>query len=252
MLAFLKGGPYAEYFSRSADRIRPPSLNASVLPPIVRPAIHNQYRRPDQTVLDDFETNPPFTLSSSGGAVAGFNLSIPAAPPPPPTDVPLVTTYSGQAGSKPVAIKGYYQATKAVELAWPGTVGGKAYYVQNTVPAISDAFSKRWFSFRTGPHFEQTTPQEMTWELRSGDRFTFVNSSALSRIGVPYKAEINERQNLARFNITKCMFKTFRFNLAAIQADGRDLDLRAVSSARWVFDLTSNGRVVIDDIEYSN
>lgn len=231
-LAWIWQGPHLEYFSRPANKFRPDSLGTTVL--------YNQFHQPSGIkVLDDFETNidaGQAGTSSSGGSVGSAGMT--------------VTNLDKNLNSP--AVDHYYQATRGAELAWDRT-NGLDYYEQNTIAGTRDASGLNFLSFRIGSHYQQVLTQSFTVELTdTTGKVAYINSAELTPIASPYPANATGLGVAGLGDISKMEFQTFRFNLQVLQLGGYELDLTNLGTVRLIFDQTDNGKMAIDDIEFSN
>jgi hypothetical protein len=226
-LDWIWGGTYLEYFTRPADRIRPPSLIAAPLN-----SIQNEFNNPaGAVVLDDFESNPSSALSSSGGTVTQGGL----------------VSFAGTDTSLNDPANGLFDATNGAVLQWDRT-HGTDYYRQGTVAATQNVSSCQYLSFRMGLTADQTASANATIELQdSSGHVCYVSTAALVPLAIPYQiawAGVG--------NETKMAFQTYRLDLQALQESGNVLDLTHITEVSFIFDQTDTGKVAVDDIEFTN
>lgn len=245
--AFLEAYPhgqaaYRDFFARPPSSFRPPSVDPAI-------QLHNQYRlRTDAgggiaLVLDDYQTQPSKSISSSGQAVVTANL--------------LSLSEADLIGPDPAnpasPVDRFTQETKGAVIAW-SAAGAK--YEETVALGSRDFTLRKAISFRIAQQAlqPQTTglggdmSLTLTLEDESG-RTSSIVTSALTSIPGIYSARIPFS---SADSSTESVFKTLRFEPCLFKTDGRDIDLTKVKLVRFQLTPSPQGRFGFDDLELTD
>jgi hypothetical protein len=221
-----------------------------LIPLGVDPALvmHTQARLASVTkkVVDDYETNPAITLSSSGQAVS---TTVPLAQ----ISENLLQDPGVQVVDETEAFNRFFQETNGVLMGWSAA----AEYVETLAGADQDLRGAHTISFRVAqqPKATQTValagPLTLSVELEdAGAKTSAVSVGAIDTVPGIYVAQLDFGLGLRE--TTSAGFETFRIPVSAFTTGGRDIDLSAITKIRFKLAAPGDspqGRVAIDDIE---
>jgi dienelactone hydrolase len=218
--------------------------------PALALVMHSQARLAGvpKRVVDDYETNPAVTLSSSGQAVT--------------TTVPLANISENllldpgvQVADETEAFNRFFQETRGVLMGWSAA----AEYVETLAGPDQDLRGAHTISFRVAqqPKAAQTValagPLTLSVELEdAGAKTSSVSLGAIDTVPEIYVAQVDLKGMVGLRETTSAGFKTFRIPVSAFTTDGRDIDLSAITKIRFKLAApgdSTQGRVAIDDIE---
>ena len=97
----------------------------------------------------------------------------------------------------------------------------------------------------------------MAVALRDADgNESAIRLSAFTNIPEPHKRTDIDSEDVTHNRLTKSVFKTIRLPIASFLVDGRELDLTQIQKIVFQFrigdeTLTSQGRLALDDIEFT-
>jgi len=230
--------PAQDFFTRSPDRFRP--IGTQSIPAVRR--LVTMWRDELGTgnfTVDDFETQPTATTSSSGQPVA-FDVSS------------LVETGFADPNpvggwSSPEPDGGFWWETAGVIFDWNGT---DFRYDQTIDPAERDLSDDTYVSFvacQQSNHPETIAlagDASISLTLVDADGVSSrINTSAYGSIDVPYVRSAGGWGTA---------FKTFRVRIADFETNGSGIDLKNVETLRFEVGSangSARGRIGLDDIE---
>ena len=196
-------------------------------------------------MIDNFETNPLTTVSSSNQAVASSAGGI---------SEEYLQDPGAQVSSETEPFNRFFQETRGVLLNW----SGGAEYAQSLGLADQDLRGTRVLSFRVAqqPKHANTIalggPMTVSVELEdAAAKKSAVSVGILDTIPGIYTAQV-DMLDLGLTDTTSAAFKTFRIPVAAFVTDGRDIDLGHVIKIRIRLagpGDSPQGRISIDDLE---
>ena len=238
-----------EYLWRQWERFRP--LGAPVGPCIVVDLMYQEDPADGKLVLDDFQTNAPRTLSSSGGQVVG-NVDFWRERRLDDRDRAFTTNTDPMNG---MTMAGPNDTSSGITLGWPG--GDTRYLLFEVPDGYRDLSDFATLSLRAA----QASRHPLTAAELGDLDFTvelydlFGHRSAI-RIGA-YGGGIEEpyqRAGCGKGRGWASDWETIRIPLEDFRADGRRMEMRAIVAVglrfgpRFGSDL---GRIGIDDIEFT-
>jgi dienelactone hydrolase len=98
---------------------------------------------------------------------------------------------------------------------------------------------------------EQPEPLDLTVELRdTAGEVARLPLSSFSLLQPQIKVDVAKSEFLESGNKSEVVFQTFVFTLAQFQAENPSLDLKRLAQIRFVFDRSSKGAVVLDNVGF--
>lgn len=225
---------YLSYFERPASRFRPPSVDPAI-------PIHGQIRGSAAAsgihAVDDFETQPDESVSSSGQAVSAAILDL--------QEVHFRDDL-GLAGR-------FAQRTRGALIGWSDA---GAILEHTVAPEHRDFTAARAVSVRIAqqPGASETTAlagdMSVTITLVDEDgAASSVQTGVSTPIPDVYPSIATDYFTLDTFVTTIAVMKTLRFDPLWFVADGSGIDLTRIDTIRFEFLPSATGRVGFDDLD---
>lgn len=246
---YTKGNPAArEFFTRMYDDFHPAGIGANVV-------IANEYREAASAgsfVIDDFQSAPELTGSSSGGAVTTNALNLQEVLMRDHDGSFAWTGFQPSNGMTRSRFAG--DSSRCAVFDWGPTA--TRFYELEVIASMRDFTGREFLSFRAcqGTRHPQTValdgPMSFTVTLRDGSGVSSsIDFGASGKITRPYL-----RTGLGAGAGWANEFTTVRLRLADFLTNGSGLDLSDVATVRFDFGTgfgSPRGRIGLDDIAVS-
>jgi hypothetical protein len=245
-----------DFLWRQWESFRPigaPSSSCASAERIVVDLMYQQGPQSEKFVLDDFQTNPSPQLSSSGGAVA-FNVRELVE-----DRLDDATTTFNPAKSDPMngmTLAGPGDDSRGIVFEWEQTA--EAYLAFDVPPDARDLSRFRHLSFRaaqaTRDDLTVAASGDLAFSVELEDLFGRTSAIRIDAYGGGIEEPYQRQSCGANLAGWANEFETIRIPLADFHAEGRRLELRAITRVTFLFGVgrgSEVGRIALDELEFT-